>query len=117
VDFMADLIKDWSSRVWVISEYNIAKRKNNMKYWFTQLGEFYKMKEITFFPFDFTDTSLAATIDGIPNPFGKASSKPAYITIHRTMISQLKQQTFFEMMLKSKASKNGKSQKKKNFTI
>ncbi|ORZ07341.1 hypothetical protein BCR42DRAFT_426084, partial [Absidia repens] len=29
-----DLIIDWSSRVWVISEYHIAKKSNNLKYWF-----------------------------------------------------------------------------------
>ncbi|ORZ05591.1 hypothetical protein BCR42DRAFT_178122 [Absidia repens] len=40
MDFLSDLIQDGSTRVWVISEYHIAKKKKSkkMKYWFIQLG-------------------------------------------------------------------------------
>ncbi|CAO3593676.1 unnamed protein product [Absidia cylindrospora] len=64
--FLRNLIIDWSSRVWVISEYNIAKKKNNLKYWFTQLtptaphdGKSSLKPMVTtefiFFKFDFND--------------------------------------------------------------
>ncbi|CAO3588648.1 unnamed protein product [Absidia cylindrospora] len=38
MDFLTDLVTDWSTRVWVISEFNMANKKNNLKYWFTQLN-------------------------------------------------------------------------------
>ncbi|ORZ06506.1 hypothetical protein BCR42DRAFT_160211 [Absidia repens] len=38
MELLIDLIEDWSTRVWVISEFNIAKKKNNLKFWFIQLA-------------------------------------------------------------------------------
>ncbi|ORZ07411.1 hypothetical protein BCR42DRAFT_442739 [Absidia repens] len=37
MEYLADLIKDWSTRVWVISEFSIARKKKNLKFWFIQL--------------------------------------------------------------------------------
>ncbi|ORZ06449.1 hypothetical protein BCR42DRAFT_427163 [Absidia repens] len=98
---------DWSTRVWVISEYHIAKKKNNFKYWFLQLSA-YEMEGMPFFKFDFTDPAFSSIVqktdflwrapDDDPNP--------AHLSFHRLLIKQLTTQTFFEMMLKSKASKN-----------
>jgi hypothetical protein len=115
MNFMSDLIKDWSTRVWVISEYSIAKKKNNMKYWFIQLSGFnYKevQNDLVFFSFDFKDNAFVTTIqqaltDGDYNRFIHTRNDPVYLTFHRMMITQLHHQSFFEMMLKSKASKNG----------
>ncbi|CAO3601420.1 unnamed protein product [Absidia cylindrospora] len=98
MDFLADLIKDWSSRVWVISEYNIAKKKNNLKYWFVQL-DCTDMNTLDFFKFDFE------------RPAHLLSQDPTLTAIsvrqqfHESMIKQLTRQTFLEMILKSKASK------------
>ncbi|ORY99634.1 hypothetical protein BCR42DRAFT_430127 [Absidia repens] len=133
MEFLTDLLLDWSSRVWVISEFNIAKKKNNLKYWFTQLSfpyddedhlaHSYKYKEyadnaeVTFFKFDFHDDASSCFDDMIMNtPYyanqeeaimtRAKTSNPIYIRFHYTMIRQLRQQTFLDMMLNSKASKN-----------
>ncbi|ORY99635.1 hypothetical protein BCR42DRAFT_213772 [Absidia repens] len=123
MEFLTDLILDWSSRVWVISEFSIAKTKNNLKYWFIQLAltdverAVYENtnKEFTFFKFDFHDTSFS---DAIINAryyanqektisTNSRTTNPVYIRFHHTMIHQLSQQTFLEMILSSKASRNG----------
>ncbi|ORY98312.1 hypothetical protein BCR42DRAFT_430396, partial [Absidia repens] len=66
MEFLMGLIKDWSTRVWVISEFNIAKKKNNLKYWFTQVGPGWSFwtynamegdEKFTFFKFDFNNSS------------------------------------------------------------
>ncbi|ORZ04117.1 hypothetical protein BCR42DRAFT_497124 [Absidia repens] len=125
MEFLTDLIKDWSSRVWVISEYSIAKKKNNLKYWFTQLSFPYNgtayydhMKEekekLSFFKFDFNDSSFSDFMmdvdyykDQSEVKFTRSrTTNPVYIQFHSTMIRQLRQQTFLEMMLRSKASRN-----------
>ncbi|ORZ07371.1 hypothetical protein BCR42DRAFT_152725 [Absidia repens] len=49
MEFLNDLIKDWSSRVWVISEYHIAKKKNNLKYCFMALFQDYGWERKPFF--------------------------------------------------------------------
>ncbi|CAO3601439.1 unnamed protein product [Absidia cylindrospora] len=119
--FLTDLITDWSSRAWVISEFNIAKKKNNLKYWFIQLlptSMPYDFDEMpfSFFEFNFDDPSHA-TIQNtmITNHhhhhhhhhrgLKAAASDPVYLKFHQRMIRQLKDQTFLEMMLRSKASK------------
>ncbi|ORZ07321.1 hypothetical protein BCR42DRAFT_426059 [Absidia repens] len=118
--FLADLIKDWSSRVWVISEYSIAKKKNNLKYWFAQLqryeshfGKFQDMDDFAFFKFDVEDPCFSEFLniniyqyDLTPWHSTNTSSNPVYVYFHKTLIKQLNQQTFLEMILKSKASKN-----------
>ncbi|CAO3588650.1 unnamed protein product [Absidia cylindrospora] len=122
MDFLADLVKDWSSRVWVISEYNIAKTKNNLKFWFLQLSSTYDDKvcyrgtngEVSFFTFDFNDTSFSDAIldtgyysNGFKSYHTRMrTSNPIYIHFHYTMIRQVNKQTFLEMILRSKASKN-----------
>ncbi|CAO3593557.1 unnamed protein product [Absidia cylindrospora] len=118
IHFMGDLIVDWSSRVWVISEYSIAKKKNNLKYWFIQLGtpnvgiSLAAPPNISFFAVDFNDgsnttsPSLQIVSENVmAPPFKPVPSDPVYITFHQTVIQQLKNQTFLEMILKSKASK------------
>ncbi|CAO3588697.1 unnamed protein product [Absidia cylindrospora] len=125
MDLMADIILDWSSRVWVISEFNIAKTKNNFKYWFTQLdlecpsgaGRLFdgiEMDEFTFFKFDFDDASFSDVImntryystSAHTSHTRSTSTNPIYIRFHYTMIQQLSQQLFLEMILASKASRN-----------
>jgi hypothetical protein len=111
MEFMMDLIKDWSTRVWVISEYNIAKKKNNLKFWFIQLHLPYGKN--AFFKFDFMDSTFYTKIENDLTAFRDRSSlyrnNSAYHYFHETVSSQLNQQSFLEMMLKSKASKNGKN--------
>ncbi|CAO3593802.1 unnamed protein product [Absidia cylindrospora] len=106
--FLTDLIKDWSSRVWVISEYSIAKKKNNLKYWFTQikwsLETSADMSAFTFFKFTF-DTLPFSSDEPTYHLSGKASN-PVYPTFHSTMTRQLNQQSFLEMILLSKASRH-----------
>ncbi|CAO3588502.1 unnamed protein product [Absidia cylindrospora] len=121
--FLTDLFKDWSSRVWVISEFNIAKKKNNLKYWFIQLTpdrhrwfdhNLVNKEALTFFTFDFKDDSFSDAIvntdhTSIENGSlftKKGSINPVYIRFHSTAIRQLRQQTFLEMMLSSFASRN-----------
>ncbi|ORZ11606.1 hypothetical protein BCR42DRAFT_494098 [Absidia repens] len=116
---MIDLIVDWSSRVWVISEFNIAKKKNNLKYWFHQLSHrtlrspqgynvsrYRQDTEISFFKFDFNHPSFSTIKTAKVNDRGQwATSDPVYLKFHQTMINQLNDQTFLEMILNSKASK------------
>ncbi|CAO3588674.1 unnamed protein product [Absidia cylindrospora] len=117
MEFLTDLVRDWSSRVWVISEYNIAKKKNNLKFWFTQFsttGFDMHKNTFVFFKFDFEDASFSNMI--LKHPYysdedqshytRSNTSNPVYIRFHYTMIRQLAQQTFLEMMLGSKASRN-----------
>ncbi|ORZ06270.1 hypothetical protein BCR42DRAFT_427404 [Absidia repens] len=116
MDYFRDLVKDWSTRVWVISEYHIAKQKNHqkMKYWFMS---FPFMKNVSFFEFDFGEppslpsddnTTTAASLDAAHRhgPINDQQPTVLYQHLQNTMDQQLKQQTFFEMMLKSRASKN-----------
>jgi hypothetical protein len=121
-----ELIQDWQTRVWVISEYGIAKKKNNiMKYWFIQLNRdyAYNMKEpepgsfylntFSFFEFDFNQTSspeikfniLSNDTDDIIE--WKNHLELCYNHFHSRMFSFLGEKQFLETILKSKASKNG----------
>ncbi|CAO3593552.1 unnamed protein product [Absidia cylindrospora] len=117
--FMADLIKDWSSRVWVISEYSIAKKKNNLKYWFIQLKAtlfdpnanrlLEKNGLLRFFEFKFDDPSFSALQKHMivpPQSIWNVTSEPVYITFHQHMIQRLVKPSFLEMMLVSKAKRN-----------
>ncbi|ORZ06442.1 hypothetical protein BCR42DRAFT_159556 [Absidia repens] len=107
MQFLADLIADWSTRVWVVSEYTIAKKKNNLKYWFMQLSN-QTTKGLPFFTYDFTNPAFAGAIEMMPNYNLKDDSNPnpLHRLFHHTMSKQLHTQTFFEMMLRSKATKN-----------
>jgi hypothetical protein len=118
VSYLSGLILDWSTRVWVISEFHIAKNKEHrkLKFWFMALDSkpHYIKKTDGFFEFDFDNTMP------IENPlevlFEKATFYDpliddvvaAYKSFKFTMMYQLNQQSFLEMMLKSKASRNGK---------
>ncbi|CAO3600985.1 unnamed protein product [Absidia cylindrospora] len=126
MDFLSDLIQDWSTRVWVISEYHIAKRKKSkkMKYWFIQLGSSsfgpgsFPHGHDSFFEFDFYGDSLAFSSSSASlfrvdtqDTVGRkrkhdAILAPVYQTFHSTVQQQLNHQTFLEMILKSKASRN-----------
>ncbi|ORZ06470.1 hypothetical protein BCR42DRAFT_427188 [Absidia repens] len=115
MEFFVDLIRDWSSRVWVISEFSIAKKKNNLKYWFIHMVPDYRLtiqKGFSFFKFDFDDLSHSTNNDSLfatTTDTAKTrtfSSNPVYLKLHYTMTRQLNQQTFLDMILKSKASKN-----------
>ncbi|CAO3588630.1 unnamed protein product [Absidia cylindrospora] len=118
---LTDLIKDWSSRVWVASEYSIAKQKNNLKYWFIQLAPAYEDSivfrcldnEFIFFKFNFkhcdSDNHFIEVYQDSqrqPNIDGLVSVNPVYEQFKYTMIRHLKRQTFLEMILISKASRN-----------
>ncbi|CAO3593799.1 unnamed protein product [Absidia cylindrospora] len=118
MEFLTDLIKDWSSRVWVMSEYNIAKRKNNLKYWFLQLASsnstgglsFPGLQSFSFFKFDFDNPSFSTAILNttmyanatVSLRTREHTSNPVYIQFHYMMIKQLSTQTFLQMMLTSK---------------
>ncbi|ORZ05643.1 hypothetical protein BCR42DRAFT_496633 [Absidia repens] len=113
MELLTDLIKDWSSRVWVISEYSIAKKKNNLKYWFTQIkwplwtkekGD-KDMTHFTFFRFTFDNLPFSNESESTFHLSGN-SSLPVYPTFHSTMTRQLNQQSFLEMILLSKASRH-----------
>ncbi|CAO3588638.1 unnamed protein product [Absidia cylindrospora] len=123
MELMADLVVDWSSRVWVISEFSIAKRKNNLKYWFAQLsltndGNDYVENHVSyyflqygfsFFNFDFDAKLMDAPYyadEDASRLTRSESTNPIYIRFHYTMTRQLSQQTFLQMMLGSKASRN-----------
>ncbi|ORZ07409.1 hypothetical protein BCR42DRAFT_153167 [Absidia repens] len=122
VEFLTDLMVDWSSRVWVISEFHISKKKNNLKFWFTQLESASHLRSMidelsdrngfTFFKFDFNDTSFSDTqkLDLLANPevapnMRWYTSNPVYLKFHYILVRQLKQQSFLEKILRSKASK------------
>ncbi|ORZ02104.1 hypothetical protein BCR42DRAFT_429638 [Absidia repens] len=124
MEFLVGLIKDWSTRVWVISEFNISKRKNNLKYWFTQLAlnvnntprTYYNLKggqDLTFFKFDFNNSSdTSMNVTHYENEFSTLMTRmnttnPVYIHFHYTLGSQISRQTFLQNILISKASKNG----------
>ncbi|CAO3588637.1 unnamed protein product [Absidia cylindrospora] len=120
MELMTDLVVDWSSRVWVISEFSIAKRKNNLKYWFTQLSftdddddddmvDYFMAKGLYFFNLDFDAKPMDAPYfaDHVVSRTTRShSTNPVYIRFHYTMARHLSQQTFLEMMLGSKASRN-----------
>ncbi|CAO3593562.1 unnamed protein product [Absidia cylindrospora] len=124
---MTDLIRDWSTRVWVISEYQtMAQRRRKMKYWFLQLthpntglvssdssttpvgddGISHVTfgcrhpdpdPDDTFFFFEFDFNDDASRI---------CPTNAVYQTFHSTMRQQLTQRTFLEMILKSRASRD-----------
>ncbi|CAO3601314.1 unnamed protein product [Absidia cylindrospora] len=105
---LEDLIVDWSTRVWVISEYHIAKKKNNLKYWF--IGPLFDADNdnLPFFKFDFTNPAFFSAVQHTPRwqLSRNREDRNPQLSFHSMMIKQLNTQTFFEMMLKSKASKN-----------
>ncbi|ORZ07430.1 hypothetical protein BCR42DRAFT_426248 [Absidia repens] len=129
VDFLSDLIQDWSTRVWVISEYGIAqtKKSGKMKYWFIQLSQASFGKDVghhhrhdRFFEFDFSGDapiiSSGSSINLYRTPTSdstvsvgskrKRESFTVFQSFHATVQKQLNHQTFLEKMLKSKASRN-----------
>ncbi|ORZ07428.1 hypothetical protein BCR42DRAFT_426243 [Absidia repens] len=125
MDLLSDLIHDWSTRVWVISEYHIAKKKSkHMKYWFIQLSHASsgtnadRHRPYKFFEVDFLDDAInsGSSINLIRSPTQdsmtpttssrrKRESRSVFQTFHY-MVEQLNNQTFLEKMLKSKASRN-----------
>ncbi|ORZ04764.1 hypothetical protein BCR42DRAFT_428961 [Absidia repens] len=112
MEFLMDLIKDWSSRVWVISEYSIAKENNNLKYWFMQIKlapwtmvASDDIQDFTFFRFTFDD-HLPSVKPSLKLSLSDMMSHTVYGNFHSTMKSQLNPQSFLEMILLSKASKN-----------
>ncbi|ORZ11608.1 hypothetical protein BCR42DRAFT_421413 [Absidia repens] len=92
---LADLIIDWSSRAWVISEYHIAMKKNNLKYWFTEFRRRH-VKGLPFFKFDFR-----ASISSYETEPGGVRG---YVI--GSMLMGLTTESFLEDILNSKASKN-----------
>ncbi|ORY96088.1 hypothetical protein BCR42DRAFT_457606 [Absidia repens] len=98
MEFLVGLIKDWSTRVWVISEFNIAKKKNNLKYWFIQLAynDMEGGEKFTFFKFDFNN---------LQTPVREQNFQPSVHPIS-LYFNQLSRQTFLQNILISKASKN-----------
>ncbi|ORZ07339.1 hypothetical protein BCR42DRAFT_426082 [Absidia repens] len=94
MSLLNDLIKDWASRVWVISEYHMAKKKNNLKYWFIGLSD--ELAGLPFFTFDFGGSAILNDVE----------TRSINREFHEKMIKQLDEKTFFEKILDSKASKN-----------
>jgi hypothetical protein len=124
--FLVDLIKDWSTRVWVISEYSIARKNSIMKYWFIQLnlkysylirqpqpGSYY-LDTFSFFEFNFNQTSSPTLkIDLHSNDTKytiewKKHLESKYNYFHYQMFFHLGKKQFLETILQSKASRNGK---------
>ncbi|CAO3601392.1 unnamed protein product [Absidia cylindrospora] len=128
MDFLSDLIQDWSTRVWVISEYGIAqtKKSGKMKYWFIQLSQASAGSDVghrhdRFFEFDFSsDASVISSgssinlhrspsLHSVTPTVGskrKRGSSTVFESFHETVQNQLNHQSFLEKMLKSKASRN-----------
>ncbi|CAO3601447.1 unnamed protein product [Absidia cylindrospora] len=108
LDYLKDLVRDWSSRVWVVSEFNIAKKKNNLKYWFIGITV-NKTCSLPFFSFDFTDPAFGKnrTQSGALIPV-LYKRKPSIYEFHTTLYVNLSMETFLRMILETKASKNGK---------
>ncbi|ORY97070.1 hypothetical protein BCR42DRAFT_457590 [Absidia repens] len=119
MEFLADLIMDWSTRVWVISEFSIARKKNNLKYWFLQLRPHDRHGRvrwstacpfrISFFKYDFDrpiieNNKKSIELMDLEREVGDLHT--VYIRFHCTWIQQLNDRTFLDMILKSKASKN-----------
>ncbi|ORZ05652.1 hypothetical protein BCR42DRAFT_473986 [Absidia repens] len=104
--FLTQLIVDWSSRVWVISEYQLAKKKpsGKMKYWFMLLGYSYFLGE-PFFEFHFDATTRDANVGENKGTYAFQVDQSVRL-FHNAMVRQLKEQSFLEMILGSKASKN-----------
>ncbi|ORZ06419.1 hypothetical protein BCR42DRAFT_456398 [Absidia repens] len=133
MDFLSDLIQDWSTRVWVISEYHIAKKKKSrkMKYWFIQLSQPSTSRTSPsphrhdkFFEFDFSKQDIRAFSASTVTLVSRAPSQTSLVasstvgkkrkrepcavfqSFHTTVQTQLNRQRFLEIMLKSKASRN-----------
>ncbi|CAO3601312.1 unnamed protein product [Absidia cylindrospora] len=106
--FLEDLIIDWSTRAWVISEYHIAKKKNNLKYWFIQLStRRIRTAHFPFFKFDFINPAFSSDVKKTsPRELSRYRTCNSQLSFHNIIIKQLTTQAFLEMMLKSKASKN-----------
>ncbi|ORZ08201.1 hypothetical protein BCR42DRAFT_495648 [Absidia repens] len=112
MEFFEDLFKRWSSDVWAISLYHIAKKKNNLKYCFIQLQRQCELGEIVFFRFDFDEQAISRqqnncifTNQSLHHAL-TTKSYNSYLKFQNMMRLQLTQQTFLELMLKSKAVKN-----------
>ncbi|KAI9305986.1 hypothetical protein BJ944DRAFT_248594 [Cunninghamella echinulata] len=111
--FLAYLIEDWSNRAWVISEYHIAKEKDEsqgtpLKYIFVNLLH----DEIsTFFSYSFDHHSLTKAIN-INYNNNTNTNKVSYVDVDSPIkfISFLKskftQQDHLKMLLESNASRN-----------
>ncbi|ORZ07335.1 hypothetical protein BCR42DRAFT_442680 [Absidia repens] len=93
--FLLSLITDWSSRVWVISEYHIAKKKNNLKYWFIGISAD-ALVGLPFFKFDFE----------VRNRYELEEKRKILGRMDYAMVAQLNDKSFLEKILHSKASKN-----------
>ncbi|CAO3601393.1 unnamed protein product [Absidia cylindrospora] len=121
MEYLTDLIKDWSTRVWVISEFSIARKKNNLKFWFIQLKtnderipwtppRLAPRFRMSFFNYDFDRPVIKnidiTTIEWMDLERDSFHSNTVYIRFHHTLIQQLSQRTFLDKILKSKASKN-----------
>ncbi|CAO3601095.1 unnamed protein product [Absidia cylindrospora] len=104
VQLLMDLFKDWSSRIWHINIYQTAKRQNSqkLKFWFMHLEKCALddgSRLLTFFKFDGT-TKLSA------DHLEEETYLTRYQYFQRTIDHQLNQQTFLEMMLRSKSILN-----------
>ncbi|ORZ07179.1 hypothetical protein BCR42DRAFT_456157 [Absidia repens] len=127
VQFLTDLMVNWSSRVWKINIYQMAKRqqqqqhREKLKYWFIQLekctftvnGECGNDNNcmLTFFQFFFNDFNPSVSTSSIDHKDEKGTdlttlSMTLYQDFQRKIDHQLNQQTFFDMMLRSKTSLN-----------
>ncbi|CAO3654066.1 unnamed protein product [Cunninghamella echinulata] len=111
--FLAYLVEDWSNRAWVISEYHIAKEKEEsqgtpLKYIFVNLLH----DEIsTFFSYSFDHHSSITTMNIDYNnnknsnkvPYDDVNSPIKFINFLKTKFTQ---QGHLKMLLESNASRN-----------
>ncbi|CAO3637306.1 unnamed protein product [Cunninghamella blakesleeana] len=111
--FLAYLIEDWSNRAWVISEYHIAKEKYKkhgtpLKYWFITLFIFQQ----PFFSYYFNDDvqhQESTTNNENKKKDNKTLTYEEVIhpeTFHQFVKSRFIQQSYLEMILNSKATRN-----------
>ncbi|CAO3652018.1 unnamed protein product [Cunninghamella blakesleeana] len=111
--FLAYLIEDWSNRVWVISEYQIAKEKYEkhgtpLKYTFLSLLWNQTAYGIIwpFFSYTFDDQPESKDLDvdkTTPLEYSNVDNSSKFISYLK---SRLVQQSFMDMMIASNASRN-----------
>ncbi|KAI8079848.1 uncharacterized protein BX664DRAFT_388822 [Halteromyces radiatus] len=102
IHHLQDLFRDWANRAWVISEYSIAKEKNDgeMKYWFIHLDKEDDFYGKPFFTLDFHQPHESYSYDRFHWCFDY------FKQYHNMMIESTVKRPFLEMILNSRATKN-----------
>ncbi|CAO3601404.1 unnamed protein product [Absidia cylindrospora] len=116
LQFLTDRVMDWSCQVLVIRDCLIAKKKNNLKFWFNELALNKEEDDpfAAFFQFDFVHRTAffsaiqkgALSKHDDDDDDNHAKPLPIEQDFHRMMIKELNPLTFIEMILKPYTSKN-----------